>query len=110
MGQAHARRPVRPGDRRPAQLPEGQLRRPTKEDARLLRRLPALLSGGGHALLCLNAPELSMGFLHGLAREHAPGLSFIERVANPAVFEDVDEGRGLKVAAYHVRADEMKAP
>ena len=72
----------------------------TKDYARLLRRLPALLAPGGHALLCLNAPELSMEFLHGLVREHAPGLSFVERVANPAVFADVDEGRGLKVGVY----------
>lgn len=75
----------------------------TKDYARLLRRLPALLAPGGHALLCLNAPELSMEFLHGLVREHAPGLSFVERVPNPAVFADVDEGRALKVGVY--RAD-----
>ncbi|MEO7106160.1 MAG: class I SAM-dependent methyltransferase, partial [Rhodoferax sp.] len=30
----------------------------TKDYARLMRRLPDLLNTGGHALLCLNAPEL----------------------------------------------------
>jgi 23S rRNA (cytosine1962-C5)-methyltransferase len=34
----------------------------TKDYARLMRRLPDLLAPGGHALLCLNAPELDTGF------------------------------------------------
>jgi len=72
----------------------------TKDYARLLRRLPGLLTPGGHALLCLNAPELSMEFLQGLVNEHASGFEFVERVANPAVFADVEEKRGLKVANY----------
>ena len=72
----------------------------TKDYARLLRRLPDLLSDGGHTLLCLNAPELPMAFLQDLVREHAPALRFVGRVPNPAVFADVDEGRGLKVAVY----------
>ncbi|MDO5691285.1 MAG: class I SAM-dependent methyltransferase [Pseudomonadota bacterium] len=74
----------------------------TKDYARLLRRLPDLLTGGGHALLCLNAPELPMAFLETQVREHAPALRFVARVPNPAVFADVDEGRGLKVGVYWV--------
>ena len=69
--------------------------------ARVLRRLPDLLAPGGHALLCLNAPELSMDFLQELMREHAPGLEFVQRVANPAMFADVNEAKALKVLAYH---------
>ncbi len=72
----------------------------TKDYARLLRRLPTLLAPGGRALLCLNAPELSMGFLQRLVREHAPGLEFVERVANPLVFADADESRALKALGY----------
>jgi len=34
----------------------------TKDYARLMRRLPELLAPGGHALLCLNAPELGLSF------------------------------------------------
>ncbi len=82
----------------------------TKDYARLLRRLPALLAPDGHALLCLNAPELSMGFLQGLVREHAPELEFVERVANPAVFVDLDEGRGLKVIAYQRSEKWLRCP
>ena len=72
----------------------------TKDYARLMRRLPDLLAPGGHALLCLNAPELGVDFLHDQMRALAPELALVERVANPAVFADVDEGRALKVLVY----------
>lgn len=72
----------------------------TKDYARLARRLPSLLAPGGVALLCLNTPKLGLDFLQGVVAENAPGLSFVERVANPAAFEDVSEDKGLKVAMY----------
>jgi len=72
----------------------------TKDYARLLRRLPDLLEPGGHALLCLNAPELGTAFLHEQVQALAPELAFVERVANPAVFADVSEERSLKVLVY----------
>ncbi|MBV7426759.1 MULTISPECIES: class I SAM-dependent methyltransferase [unclassified Acidovorax] len=72
----------------------------TKDYARLMRRLPDLLAPGGHALLCLNAPELGEGFLREQMQALAPGLSFVERVDNPAAFADVDPERALKVLVY----------
>ena len=75
----------------------------TKDYARLARRLPALLAPGGQALLCLNAPELGLGFLREVMAEHAPELAFVERVANPAAFADVSEDRALKVLAYQAQ-------
>jgi 23S rRNA (cytosine1962-C5)-methyltransferase len=75
----------------------------TKDYARLMRRLPDLLAPGGHALLCLNAPELGVDFLQSQMQELAPELQFVERVANPAVFADVDEGRALKVLVFDWR-------
>lgn len=72
----------------------------TKDYARLVRRLPDLLMPGGHVLLCLNAPELGTDFLHQLMRELAPELRFVERVANPVVFDDVAPERALKVLVY----------
>lgn len=72
----------------------------TKDYARLMRRLPDLLAPGGHALLCLNAPELGLDFLQDQMRELAPELRFVERVANPAAFADADEARALKVLVY----------
>lgn len=74
----------------------------TKDYARLVRRLPELLAPGGHALLCLNTPKLGSGFLHELVAAEAPALRFVERVANPPVFADVDEERSLKVLAWQL--------
>ncbi len=79
----------------------------TKDYARLMRRLPGLLAPGGHALLCLNAPELGAAFLKDQMRELAPGLAFVERVANPAAFADTDADRALKVLVY--RAPDLPA-
>ncbi len=72
----------------------------TKDYAKLIRRLPDLLRPGGHALLCLNAPELGQDFLQDQMRALAPELEFVERVANPAVFADVSPERSLKVLVY----------
>ncbi|GAB3186798.1 class I SAM-dependent methyltransferase [Hydrogenophaga aquatica] len=68
-----------------------------KDYARLLRRLPDLLIPGGHALLCLNAPELPLAFLQDQLAQQAPGLVVQERLPNPAVFADVSADRALKV-------------
>jgi 23S rRNA (cytosine1962-C5)-methyltransferase len=72
----------------------------TKDYARLMRRLPELLAPDGHALLCLNAPELGLAFLQDQMEEQAPELRFVQRVANPAVFADVSPERSLKVLVY----------
>ena len=72
----------------------------TKDYDKLMRPLPALLRPGGHVLLCLNAPELNTAFLKDQMADIAPELEFVERVANPAVFADVDEERSLKVLVY----------
>ncbi len=72
----------------------------TKDYARLMRRLPDLLQPGGHALLCLNAPELGMAFLQDQMQELASSLAFLHRVQNPLVFADVSDERSLKVLAY----------
>jgi 23S rRNA (cytosine1962-C5)-methyltransferase len=74
----------------------------TKDYSRLARRLPTLLAPGGHALLCLNAPELGEAFLRDVMAEHAPELQFVGRVANPPVFDDVSPDRSLKVLAYRL--------
>ncbi len=72
----------------------------SKDYARLMRRLPELLAPGGHALLCLNAPELGLDFLQDQMRALAPQLDFVQRVPNPPVFADVSAERALKVLVY----------
>ncbi|MCE1186526.1 MAG: class I SAM-dependent methyltransferase [Rhodocyclales bacterium] len=71
-----------------------------KDYARLIRRLPDLLAPGGHALLCLNSPKLGPDFLQEQVASLAPGLVFVERLANPAAFVDVSSERALKVLVY----------
>ena len=77
----------------------------TKDYARLMRRLPELLMPGGYALLCLNAPELGVAFLQTQMQTLAPGVRFVERIANPPVFADVAEDRALKVLLYQASTD-----
>ena len=72
----------------------------TKDYARLVRRLPDLLPPGGHALLCLNAPELGSDFLHQLVQAEAPDMERLERLPNPAAFADATPERALKVWVY----------
>jgi len=72
----------------------------TKDYARLMRRLPDLLRPDGELLLCLNAPELDTAFLQDQMREAAPELVFVERLPNPASFNDVAPERALKVLRY----------
>ena len=71
-----------------------------KDYARLMRRLPGLLAPGGHAMLCLNSPKRGSDFLKELMAQEAPALQFVQRLANPAVMEDVDPERSLKVLIY----------
>lgn len=72
----------------------------TKDYARLMRRLPGLLAPGGHALLCLNAPELGVAFLQDTMQALAPPLAFVQRLPNPPAFTDVSADRSLKVLVY----------
>ena len=76
-----------------------------KDYVKLMRRLPELLIPGGHALLCLNAPEIGPDFLLDLMREAAPELVFEQRLPNPAAFADIAPERALKVLVY--RAPEL---
>ena len=69
----------------------------TKDWPRLLRRLPELLNPDGHALLCLNAPELGEAWLREQVQEHAPTLVVEQRLPNPPTFADVSSDRALKV-------------
>ncbi|MBF5004565.1 class I SAM-dependent methyltransferase [Diaphorobacter caeni] len=82
----------------------------TKDYARLVRRLPDLLMPGGHALICLNAPELPASFVHEHMLAEAPELQFVERVANPPAFADRDPERSLKVLVYRTSGAAVTAP
>ena len=76
----------------------------SKDYPRLLRRLPSLVAPGGHALLCLNAPEIATQTLLDQVAECAPGLRWVKRVPNPAVFADANEDRSLRVLVFEAGA------
>ena len=73
-----------------------------KDYARLARRLPGLLTPGGHALLCLNSPKHTPAFIQDVVAAEAPGLQFVQRLANPATFPDAQPERGLKVLVFRL--------
>ena len=77
----------------------------TKDYVRLLRRLPEWMTPGGHALLCLNAPELGLDFLRDQVQLAAPALTCVQRLPNPQSFADVSPERSLKVLVYQAPSE-----
>ena len=89
-----------------AQVPDlVRPREPRRQRRRRHGRDGVCEAPGGHALLCLNAPEIGSAFLQDQVREHAPELVFEQRLPNPPVFADIDPERALKVLVY--RAPEL---
>ena len=72
----------------------------TKDYQRVVRRLPELLSENGLVLACMNDPSLGSDFLIGGVTEHALGLRFEQRLANPPEFPDADPECGLKALVF----------
>ncbi|RVT53386.1 class I SAM-dependent methyltransferase [Rubrivivax albus] len=81
----------------------------TKDWARVLRRLPDLLAPDGHALLCLNAPELPEAFLREVLVAEAPALRLLQRLPQSRGFEDVDLDRALKALVVQCPAGDGQA-
>lgn len=75
-----------------------------KDYAKVIRRLPELIPAGGLVLACLNAPELSEGFLKQLFIEQCPQAEFVERVKPHEDFPDVDPEQQLKLLVYQFPA------
>lgn len=72
----------------------------TKDYAKILRRLPDLLTEQGTVLACVNSPAVDCNFLIEGMAEAAPELTFIERLDNPAEFADIDEQASLKCLVF----------
>lgn len=75
-----------------------------KDYAKVIRRLPELMPDGGMVLACLNAPELSEGFLKQQFNEQCPQALFIERLQPHVDFPDVDPEQQLKLLIYKIPA------
>lgn len=72
----------------------------TKDYAKILRRLPDLLTEQGTVLACVNSPAVDCNFLIDGMAEAAPELTFVERLANPEEFADIDEQASLKCLVF----------
>jgi len=72
----------------------------TKDYAKILRRLPDLLTAQGTVLACVNSPAVDCNFLIDGMAEAAPELTFIERLGNPPEFADIDEQASLKCLVF----------
>ncbi|PUA27073.1 MAG: methyltransferase [Cellvibrio sp. 79] len=73
-----------------------------KDYAKVVRRLPELMRGGGVVLACLNAPELGESFLQQVFAENCPNAEFVERLQPHADFPDVDPQQQLKLLVYQL--------
>ena len=71
-----------------------------KDYARVLRRLPELLTANGCVLACMNDPAFTVEFLLEGMAEAAPGLRFEQRLENPPEFPDADPQCGLKALVF----------
>ncbi|WJN57840.1 class I SAM-dependent methyltransferase [Pseudomonas sp. SO81] len=72
----------------------------TRDYAKIMRRLPDMLTPGGRVLACVNDPAIAPAFLIGEMAREAPQLRFVERLANPPEFADSDPDAGLKVLLF----------
>ncbi|ART79327.1 class I SAM-dependent methyltransferase [Oceanisphaera avium] len=72
----------------------------TTDYHKILRRLSDLLAKDGQVLACVNAPALPSQFLIDSMTEHAPQLTFVERLANPPEFADSEPEAGLKALVF----------
>ncbi|HSX70480.1 MAG TPA: class I SAM-dependent methyltransferase [Pseudomonas sp.] len=74
----------------------------TRDYAKILRRLPELLTPGGQVLACCNDPGLTPDFVIAEAAREAPQLHYRQRLDNPPEFADIDPDRALKVLLFAV--------
>lgn len=72
----------------------------TQDYAKVLRRLPELLSEQGVVLACVNDPAIAPGYLIAEMAREAPDLRFVERLDNPPEFADIDPDAGLKALVF----------
>lgn len=67
---------------------------------KIISRIPQLVKPGGLLVLCLNSPDLNDDFLKQQVAEHCPDCQLIGKIANPKVFKEAHQGKGLKVYIY----------
>lgn len=72
----------------------------SKDYAKVLRRMSALLAPGGQVLACLNSPEVKAEEFKHLLECELEGFSFVEQLKNHSDFPDSDAQRALKMFVF----------
>lgn len=67
---------------------------------KIVQKIPQWLTPGGDIILCLNSPDLSEQFLYDLVAEHCPDCQFKAQIANPEVYKEAHQGKGLKTLVF----------
>lgn len=71
-----------------------------RDYGKILRRIPQLMKPGGELMLCLNSPDLDEDFLLSEVERECSDCQFVERLENPKVFVEAQQGKGLKVILF----------
>lgn len=71
-----------------------------RDYAKIIRKIPQWMNDGAQLLLCLNSPDLNEKFLKDEVLRECPNCVFEQRIANPTVFKEAHEGKGLKVLLF----------
>jgi len=67
---------------------------------KIIKRIPELMSANAELLLCLNSPDLDEDFLLAEVARECPDCIFQEKLVNPEVFKEAEQGKGLKVLRF----------
>jgi len=71
-----------------------------RDYAKIIRKIPQWMNAGAKLMLCLNSPDLDEQFLKDEVARECPDCVFEQRIANPEVFKEAHEGKGLKVLVF----------
>lgn len=71
-----------------------------KDYPRLMRRMAAMISDGGHLIACLNAPEISKECFRSWINDSSAGFRQISSLDAHADFPEAEPDRSLKMLIY----------
>jgi len=71
-----------------------------RDYAKIIRRIPQWMNAGAKLMLCLNSPDLDEEFLKAEVARECPDCLFEQKIANPDVFKEAHQGKGLKVLIF----------
>jgi 23S rRNA (cytosine1962-C5)-methyltransferase len=67
---------------------------------KIIKRIPEFMAAGSDLLLCLNSPDLDQSFIQNQVKEFCPHCVFVSQIDNPSIYEEIEQGKGLKVLHF----------